>query len=222
MSISFRQLGFNEPEPPALHRVADVDLIERARARDEEAFAALYRRHAGAARSLALRICGERQLAEEAVQEAFLAAWRKSGQYDGSRGNVRSWVLTIVHNRAIDMLRRGAQDRGRLSDERLAEQLESEQRTDQEARRREQARDLRRALEMLPVEQSSVIELAYYGGYSQSEIASLLSTPVGTVKGRMRLGLQKLRSYMALDGALDAAGGFGNGETGTGRSDQPL
>lgn len=202
MSISFRQPGFGEQEPSGLDRLADVDLIERAQRGDEAAFAILYRRHVRAACSLALRICKERALAEEATQEGFLSMWRKRGQYDGSRGDVRAWMLTIVHNRAIDMLRRGSQDQRRLSDDALTEQLESDERTDAEARRLEQGRELRRALQMLPIEQSVVIELAYFGGYSQSEIASLLSTPIGTVKGRMRLGLEKLRSYLMIDGPV--------------------
>jgi len=170
-----------------------MDLV---RERDHMAFSAIFRRHHPAALALALRICGERSLAEDAVQEAFLSLWRSCARYDGQRGNVRSWVLTIVHNRAIDVLRRGAQDRRRVSDDGVAERVESLQSTELEAGRREQARELRYALELLPAEQSCVIRLAYYGGYTQAEIATMLGTPVGTVKGRMRLGLQKLRSQL--------------------------
>lgn len=191
-----RQQRVTEQEPPALDGVGDEDLMRRVRDRDQEAFAALYRRHDGAALSLALRICGERALAEDAVQEAFLSLWRSCSQYDARRGNLRSWVLTIVHNRAIDVLRRGAQDRGRVADEEIAKRLESDERTDHEVGRREQARALRAALDLLPVEQSCVIQLAYYGGYTQTEIAAMLGMPVGTVKGRMRLGLEKLRSQL--------------------------
>lgn len=191
-----RQQRVTEQEPPALDGVGDDDLMRRVRARDQDAFAALYRRHDGAALSLALRICGERALAEDAVQEAFLSLWRSCSQYDARRGNLRSWVLTIVHNRAIDVLRRGAQDRGRVADEEIAMRLEADERTDHEVGRREQARALRAALDLLPVEQSSVIQLAYYGGYTQTEIAAMLDMPVGTVKGRMRLGLEKLRSQL--------------------------
>jgi RNA polymerase sigma-70 factor (ECF subfamily) len=108
-----------------------------------------------------------------------------------------------VHNRAIDALRRGTvHDRGRVSDEGIEERLEAPDRTDQEVGRRDEAREIRAALEGLPAEQSHVIELAYYGGFTHSEIATMLDTPIGTVKGRMRLGLQKLRSQLGPAEAL--------------------
>ena len=179
-----------------LHAWTDEGLMGLVRNRDQVAFAEIFRRHHAAAFARALRICGERSLAEDAVQEAFLSLWRSCARYDGQRGNVRSWVLTIVHNRAIDVLRRGAQDRFRVSEEGIAERVESLESTELEASRREQARELRCAMELLPAEQSCVLRLAYYGGYTHVEIAAMLDTPVGTVKGRMRLGLQKLRLQM--------------------------
>jgi RNA polymerase sigma-70 factor (ECF subfamily) len=107
---------------------------------------------------------------------------------------VRTWVLGIVHNRAIDALRRGVvHDRGRVSDEGIEERLEAPERTEEEVGARDEAREIRVALDGLPAEQSHVIELAYYGGFSHSEIATMLDTPIGTIKGRMRLGLQKMR-----------------------------
>jgi RNA polymerase sigma-70 factor, ECF subfamily len=112
-------------------------------------------------------------------------------------------VLGIVHNRAIDALRRSmVHDRRRASDEGIEEKLESRERTDVEAARRDEAREVRSALASLPPEQSRVIELAYFGGFSHSEIASMLDTPIGTVKGRMRLGLQKMRGE--LNGLVEA------------------
>ncbi len=158
------------------------------------AFEIVYERHSGVAFSLAYRMCAQRALAEDIVQEAFLALWRSGQRYDRTRGSVRTWILGIVHNRAIDALRRRTvRDRGRVRDEGLEERIAAPERTDLEVARREEAREVRSALEQLPDEQSRVLELAYFGGLSQSQIASLLNTPVGTIKGRMRLGLAKMR-----------------------------
>ncbi len=181
----------------ALRRLADEDLMQLVRENDPAAFAVVYERHSSVAFSLAFRMCGKQGLAEDVVQEAFLSLWRSGSRYDRSRGSVRTWVLGIVHNRAIDALRRGiVQDRGKISDEGIEEHLEAPERTEVEVGRREEAREIRTALESLPADQSRVIELAYYGGFTHSEIASMLDTPVGTIKGRMRLGLQKMRSQL--------------------------
>ena len=139
-------------------------------------------------------MCGQRALAEDVVQESFLSLWRSGARYDRLRGSVRTWVLGIVHNRAIDALRRRTtRERGQVSEEGIEERLEAPERTDVEFARRDEAREIRDALEGLPSEQSRVIELAYFGGLTHVEIASMLDTPVGTVKGRMRLGLAKMR-----------------------------
>ncbi len=186
-----------ESASAALRRLADEDLIQLVVENDQAAFAILYERHTNVAFSLAFRMCGKRGVAEEVVQDAFLSLWRSGSRYDRTRGSVRTWVLGIVHNRAVDALRRGmVHDRGRVSDEGIEEQLEAPERTDQEVGRRDEAREIKAALEGLPVEQSHVIELAYYGGFTHSEIATMLDTPIGTIKGRMRLGLQKLRSQI--------------------------
>ena len=106
-------------------------------------------------------------------------------------------MLGIVHNRAIDALRRaGVHERRRASDEGIEERFEAAERTDAEVARREEARTLRSAIDTLPAEQVQVIELAYFGGFTHTEIASMLDAPVGTVKGRMRLGLQKLAQQL--------------------------
>ncbi len=164
---------------------------------DADAFAVVYERHATVAYSLAYRMCGSRAAAEEIVQEAFVSIWRSGGRYDRTRASVRTWVLGIVHNRAVDALRRSlVHDRRRASDEGLEERVVADEQTDVEVVRREQARAVRAVLESLPPEQSRVIELAYYGGFTHTEIAELVGSPIGTVKGRMRLGLEKMRSAL--------------------------
>jgi RNA polymerase sigma-70 factor (ECF subfamily) len=180
-----------------LDRLADEDLMQLVRKGEARAFELIYDRHGTAAFSLAYRMTGNRNAAEEVVQEAFLSFWRSHARYDRARGSVRTWVLGIVHNRSIDALRRNvAHDRRRASDEGLEERFEARERTEVEAARRDEAREVRAALQTLPADQLRVIELAYFGGFTHSEIASLLDTPIGTVKGRMRLGLEKMRGQL--------------------------
>ncbi len=158
------------------------------------AFEVIFDRHAGVAFSLAYRMCGRRAMAEDIVQEAFLSLWRTGARYDRGRGSVRSWVLSAVHNRAVDAFRREAvKDHRLVSDEGIAERLAAPELTDREVERRDDARQVRRALAELPADQRQVIELAYFGGFTHSQIADILHLPAGTVKGRMRLGLAKMR-----------------------------
>ncbi len=179
-------------------RLADEELMPLIGKKDAEAFEVFYDRHSGIAYSLAYRIVGERPTAEDVTQEAFVSIWRSGGRYDVGRGSVRSWTLGIVRNRAIDALRgRAGRARKLAFDDAILEQRPSGDSTDAEALRRETAEEVRGALDELPGEQSKVIELAYFGGFSQSEIATMLSVPLGTVKGRMRLGLEKIRGRLA-------------------------
>ena len=175
--------------------LADEDLISFVRARDAEAFAVLYDRHARAAYSLAYRMMGEHQAAEDVVQDAFLKAWRAAGSYRAERGSVRSWLLTVVHNRSIDQLRSAASQR--RAQERLEASAPRSQPSEAFARswRNSQRERVREALKTLPRDQLKVLELAYFSGYTQKEIAQLLGLPLGTVKGRMRLGLKKMRGW---------------------------
>jgi RNA polymerase sigma-70 factor, ECF subfamily len=195
MGVMFRPLrSARGRSAVGLQLLADEELMQLMYKGETAAFEAIYDRHADAAFSLAYRMCGQRALAEDVVQEAFLSLWRSGARYDRLRGSVRTWVLGVVHNRAIDALRRRTtRERGQVSEEGIEERLEAPERTDLEFARRDEAREIRDALEGLPSEQSRVIELAYFGGLTHVEIASMLDTPVGTVKGRMRLGLAKMR-----------------------------
>jgi RNA polymerase sigma-70 factor (ECF subfamily) len=182
---------------PDLRGLADEELMELVDAGDARAFEVIFDRHAGAGYSLALRMCGRRALAEDIVQEAFLSLWRSGSGYDRARGSVRSWVLSAVHNRAVDALRRTGAKAGRdVSDEGIAERLPARDTTDAEVERRDESRRVRSALDELPPDQRQVIELAYFGGLSHSQIAEMLDLPPGTVKGRMRLGLTKMRQAL--------------------------
>ncbi|MGH2878257.1 MAG: RNA polymerase sigma factor [Solirubrobacteraceae bacterium] len=182
-----------DDKAPLLQRLPDEVLMSFMVEDDTAAFAVLYRRHLNSAVALANQMCARRAIAEEVVQEAFLSFWRSRAGFDSRRGSVRTWVLGIVRNRAIDVLRQSvANEIATISEQGLAEMLEADELTERQVGARERARALRTALDDLPPEQSRVIALAYYGGYSHSEIATMLDTPVGTVKGRMRLGLRKM------------------------------
>src|SRR5664279_914302 len=180
-------------------RLADEELMPLIGDKDPEAFEVFYDRHGGVAYSLAYRIVGERAAAEDVTQEAFISIWRSGARFDRTRGSVRSWMLSIVRNRAIDALRSSAGKAPKLTfdDDAVLEQRPSGELTDEEAMRRETATEVRGALGQLPGDQSKVIELAYFGGFSQSEISRMLGVPLGTVKGRMRLGLEKIRGELA-------------------------
>ena len=189
-----------------IRNLADEEVMQLVANGNPRAFELIYDRHGGAAFSLAYRMVPNRVTAEDITQEAFLSIWRSRVRYDRSRGSVRTWVLGIVHHRAIDALRRGGvHDRRQETIEGAEERFEAPERTEVEVARRDEAAGVRRALDTLPEDQRRTIELAYFGGFSHTEIAELLDEPVGTVKGRMRLGLDKLRHRL---GEGQAAGGF--------------
>jgi RNA polymerase sigma-70 factor (ECF subfamily) len=182
-----------------LQRLADEDLMPLIAQQDPVAFEVFYDRHAGSAYSLAYRITGDRQSAEDVTQEALISIWRSGARFDRTRGSVRAWTLGIVRNRAIDLLRRdaGRPRKPAFDSDELLERSPAEELTDVEALRRETAREVRGAISGLPEEQSKVIGLAYYGGFTHSEIARMLNEPLGTIKGRMRLGMEKIRASLA-------------------------
>jgi RNA polymerase sigma-70 factor (ECF subfamily) len=181
--------------------LADEDLISLVEASDSEAFATLYDRHNRAAFSLAYRMMGERQAAEDLAQDAFLKVWRGAGSFRAARGSVRTWILSIVHNRGIDQLRSHASRR------RTQDKIEASAPRSQPSEafaqtwRNSQRDQVREALNTLPAEQLKILELAYFSGYTHMEISELLSLPLGTVKGRMRLGLKKIRDFFESRGA---------------------
>ena len=182
-----------------LQRLADEDLMPLVARQDPVAFEVFYDRHAGAAYSLAYRIVGSRTAAEDVTQEALISIWRSGARYDRARGSVRAWTLGIVRNRAIDRLRKesGRSPKLAASGDEILERRSAEELTDVEAVRRETAQEVRGALEELPGDQSRVIQLAFYGGFSHSEIAEILNERLGTIKGRMRLGMDKIRATLA-------------------------
>ena len=175
---------------------SDDALIAALARQDLSALAALYDRYGRRAYALAYRILGETGSAEDVVHDAFIAAWRGAASYRRDRGNVRGWLLSIVHHRAVDILRRKTAFRPAPLD--AAERRPAEDDTALMAERNVQRRTVREALESLPEAQRRTIELAYFGGYTHVELAELMGVPLGTVKGRMRIGLQKMRR--ALEG----------------------
>jgi RNA polymerase sigma-70 factor, ECF subfamily len=180
-------------------RLADEELMPWIAKKDPEAFEVFYDRHGGAGYSLAYRILGDRTAAEDCIQEAFISIWKSGARFDRTRGSVRSWTLSIVRNRAIDALRSKAGKAPKLTfdDDAILEARPAEEHTEAEVLSQETADEVRGAISQLPADQSKVIELAYFGGFSQSEIAGMLNVPLGTVKGRMRLGLEKIRGELA-------------------------
>jgi RNA polymerase sigma-70 factor, ECF subfamily len=178
----------------------DRDLMEKVAGGDEEAFRGLFRRYAPNAQALALRIVRQPFLAEEIVQDAFLALWKNPAGYDPARGSFRAWLLGLVHHRAVDLVRREESQRKRAeaagAEPDPPAQLDP---AEEVAANLDLARDsarMRGALEEIPDEQRTVIELMYFGGLSQSQIAAKLSLPLGTVKSRTLLGMRRLRATM--------------------------
>jgi len=188
-------LRMDAPPPHAdLSKLADEDLLQLVERGRADAFEVVYDRHARVAFSLAFRLLGDRGAAEDLVQDAFLAVWRGSSTYSPARGSVRNWLLSILHNRGVDRLRNlGAMSRR----QEVLEQVEARRPPEPDAATlgigRALAGEVRDELHALPSEQSEVLKLAYYGGFTHQEIAEMLQLPLGTVKSRMRLGLERLR-----------------------------
>jgi RNA polymerase sigma factor (sigma-70 family) len=188
------------PSPSAIE---DAGLLAQVAQGDEAALAALYQRYGGGCFSLARRILDDAHLAEDVVQQVFTALWKGSG-YDARRGAVSTWLMSVTHHKSIDMLRREAPRRKRLASEQaLLEVAAAGPGPEDEAWSRLRAERTREALRTLPAEQREVLLLAYYGGYTQREVAELTGLPLGTVKSRTLTALRRLK--VALGGDLDVA-----------------
>lgn len=185
--------------PVDLSEARDRDLVRRVRERDEEAFRGLFRRYSPVALALARRVVRQSFLAEEIVQEAFLAVWRTPEGYDQQRGSVKAWLMGMVHHRAVDTVRREEAHRRRAEGaipEAFDREEDPAEQVVEEIGLPEERKVVRSALEQLPPEQRQVIELMYFGGLSQSRIAERLSLPLGTVKSRTLLGMRRLRAAL--------------------------
>ncbi len=180
----------------------DALLAQRIRTGDRDALGELYDRYASVALATALRVVADRQLAEDLVHDTFVAVWQKIGRFDPARGNLRSWLLTIVRNRGIDRLRatRPSIEVGDADQQSLLRTPHNP--TEDDAMRRVSGAQVRAAITELPDEQRRAIELAYFEGRTYREIAELTGVPQGTANGRLRLALAKLRESLRLgDGA---------------------
>ena len=187
------QSGTTARELAHLSDEAVVALVARS---DEQALAELYRRFGRLAYGLAFRILRDDALAQDAVQEAFLGAWRAAGRFTAERAKPSTWLLTLVHRRAVDLVRR--EERRRTEPLQPDTEPVGTEATD-EAEVATQRQTIRQALRRLPAEQREAIELAYYGGYTQSELAERLGQPLGTIKSRMFTGLARLRETLGED-----------------------
>jgi RNA polymerase sigma factor (sigma-70 family) len=183
------------PMPRSFAHLSDEAVVALVARSDEVALGELYDRFGRVAYGLANRILRDRALAEDAVQEGFMTAWRTADRFMPERAKASTWLLTLVHRRAVDLVRR--EDRRRA--EPLAEGYEaaSEGSTEQDAWLRFERERVQEALRRLPDQQREALELAYYGGFTQSELAERLGQPVGTIKSRMFTGLARLRELLA-------------------------
>jgi RNA polymerase sigma-70 factor (ECF subfamily) len=181
-----------------LAHLSDEALVALAARSEQSALAELYDRFGRPAYGLALRVLRDEALAEDAVQEAFLALWRTAGRFVPERGKASTWILTLVHRRAVDIVRR--EERRRADALEQAPEPESQAAVEEEAWLRLQRERVQDALRKLPDQQREAIELAYYGGFTQSELAERLGQPLGTIKSRMFGGLARLRELLGEPG----------------------
>lgn len=188
------------PVPGSTDGPSDAELVQRLGQADGAALSQLYRRFGRPCYSLARRICADEGLAEDVVQEVFLTLWRDPTRFDPSRGGFATWLLTLIHHKAVDAVRRESTIRRRMVAAPEAGEDWSPTPVpgaDQAAMARVAAGQVRAALHRLPVEQRQVLALAYFGGHTQREIAVLIGVPLGTVKSRMFTAVQRLRTLLA-------------------------
>ena len=178
--------------------LADEELIALVGAGDAGAFDALYGRHRRAAYALSYRMTGERQAAEDLAQDAFLRVWRSAGTYRAQRGSVKTWILAVVHNRGVDRFRSSASRRKTREEAEALAPGSQPSEAFSEAWSNHQRDLLREALRDIPHDQREVLALVHFSGLNKAEVSERLGLPLGTVKGRARLGLRKLREHPAL------------------------
>jgi RNA polymerase sigma-70 factor (ECF subfamily) len=192
--------GHGAPAPSPL----DVTLVDLVAARDPDALATLYQRHGAACYRLARQITANATLAEDAVQEAFVGLWKSPGSYLQGRASVRSWLLSLTHHKAVDLVRRETAEQRRQNAQAVQQAVEQPAGEDPAvaAWREIQAAEVRAALLELPEAQRRALTLAYFGGYTQSQIADLTGVPLGTVKTRMFSAMRRLRLRLAPMGGV--------------------
>ena len=179
----------------------DSQVVARLKRGESAAIESLYDRYGRLAYGLAFRILDDRSAAEDVVQEAFVSVWRNAAGFDASRGGLRSWLLSIVRNRAIDRLRGSARIRTEVDLE-TAEPVAGVADVWQSVSLHLERKQIREGFAELPDAQRRTLELAYFGGYTHVEIANQMQVPLGTVKGRMRIGLEKMRSFLEGRGVM--------------------
>jgi len=180
--------------------LSDEDLMRRVKAEDADAFGELYDRYSSRAFGLAVVICNSSERAEEAVQDAFVSLWRTRARYDQDRGGIQNWIFALVRNRSIDIYHANRRGDGLRASEAHLDRIAMIGSVEDDAVTRDEGERVRDTLHQMPALQREVIALAYFGGLSHSEIAQHLDVPLGTVKGRMRLGLQKARDDLVFQG----------------------
>jgi RNA polymerase sigma factor (sigma-70 family) len=181
----------------AYRGLRDGQLVELVAQKDAGALEALYDRYGRAAYSLARRILTEETLAQDVVQEVFLSLWRDARRFDAGRGTVATYLLSMTHHRAVDVVRREENlRRWRTSDEGLEFEPDPKARVEEEVVTTERRAEVRAALSVLPPAQREALLLAYFGGYTQREVAALMGVPLGTVKTRMAAGMRKLKEAL--------------------------
>jgi RNA polymerase sigma-70 factor (ECF subfamily) len=174
----------------------DASLLRAVQGGDQEAVAALYDRYSGVAYGLAYRITNDGTAAEDVVQEAFVSLWKQAPRFDPARGQVRSWLLTMVHHKAVDAVRRRANRPELAMPEGAEEFLAGSERPDEITEWNMEAEAVREAVRQVPEDQRQTIEMAYFMGLTHVEIAERMGVPLGTVKSRLRIGLDKMRDYL--------------------------
>jgi RNA polymerase sigma-70 factor (ECF subfamily) len=195
-------LGVRSPLVAEYQELEDRQLIQRTALGDKEALEELYTRYSTGVYSLARFMLRHEALAEEATQDVFLNIWLKASSYNPDRGEPRAWIMSVAHHKVVDIIRSRRRNIA-VTDPKEYETLDllpsGQMATDEEAELNLERERIRKALSALPPTQREVIVLAYYGGYSQSEIAQMLNQPLGTVKTRVRLAMQKLRAQLEQD-----------------------